>query len=358
MNQKLNIVRIKPHTEEWFEFRGTGIGGSEVAASLRMSRWLSQTRVYHDKVGDVLRPRINNRKMVMGRHIEDFIANLWQYYDGSDDGWVDNLDEGKVFRRCRKLNGFAVNPDYPWLYASVDRLINKGGMNMLDMESLSDEGILECKNTEFMASKNWENEIPDEYFLQVQQYMLIFDVKYAEIALFVNGNNLRVLPLRRDDGICERVVNMTRDFWYDRVIPAKEAYKLYLDYFNKGMIDKAEEQMSIIQDLEPEPDDTRDYEDFKKDGLVSEVEKVRGGVKLYSFLKNDKMYTAMEKEIKSRKQYIKNVALNFMDKNKCTVVDFDSLGMLDNTKKWNNKIKEKPSDEFVREQLDKITLNF
>ena len=48
MNKDLQIYRIPHHTDEWFEFRKNGIGGSEVGTVLGINRYDTNVRLFHE----------------------------------------------------------------------------------------------------------------------------------------------------------------------------------------------------------------------------------------------------------------------------------------------------------------------
>ena len=117
---------------------------------LNLNPYETAARTYHEKIGSMEPMKDDTEFMFWGRELEDKIAEVWQYWDGTDFGYLDNMAEGKIIRRCRKVNGYVVNPDYPWLFGSLDRLINKeGGRNMFTGEPLEEESILECKTLSY-----------------------------------------------------------------------------------------------------------------------------------------------------------------------------------------------------------------
>ena len=63
--------------EEWKRERMKGIGGSDVAAVLGISRWKSALRVYLEKIDEAPEEE-ENEAMEIGRKIEDFIAGLFK----------------------------------------------------------------------------------------------------------------------------------------------------------------------------------------------------------------------------------------------------------------------------------------
>jgi len=113
--------------------------------------------------------------MFMGRFMEDHIAELWSFWDGDTDSMMANFTAGTPVRKCRKQNAFIINPQFPHLFASVDRIINKGDNGK--------EGILEIKTISGFASDMWIAGIPPQYIVQLQQYLLVTGLEYGEMAI-------------------------------------------------------------------------------------------------------------------------------------------------------------------------------
>jgi hypothetical protein len=128
---ELSIDFIPYGTDEWYEYRKTGIGGSEIATIMGANKkYDCAARLYNVKIGRIVDKQQDNEAMYHGRHLEDYIANMWKYYNGRDN-YIDNANEGKEQRQCIKVEGFIRNRMYPFLFASVDRLILPGVLNYL-----------------------------------------------------------------------------------------------------------------------------------------------------------------------------------------------------------------------------------
>ena len=91
MRSDLIITRIPPHTTEWFEYRKSGIGGSEMSTVLGLNKYNTVTRVFYEKIGQIPPQQIDNNKMFFGRYMEDSIAEIWKFYDGTPDGYIENF---------------------------------------------------------------------------------------------------------------------------------------------------------------------------------------------------------------------------------------------------------------------------
>lgn len=265
MNNKITIHRMKSHTPEWHEFRSNGIGGSEIGPIVGQNRWKPAVKLFHEKAGLVPTLDWTNEKMFHGRNMEDYIANLARYWDGTKEGMIKNYEAKIIIKDHRRVNGYAVNSDYPHLFASVDRLINKNHINLLTGEMNPDHAILECKQLGYNASKQWESGIPTSYIFQVNQYALIYDVKYIELAILMDGNDFNVYPLERSDNLCQQIVIQSQLFW-DKVLEARRLLALVRQ--NK----LSEQEFDIaISEIEPPAEDTEAYREYMSERYKREV---------------------------------------------------------------------------------------
>jgi putative phage-type endonuclease len=365
MKSDLQITYLPIHSEEWYEFRKNTIGGSEIGTILGINKYDTAARLFHEKLGDIPIRKDDNESMFWGRELEDKIANVWRFYDGTEFGYIENYKNGKIIRDCRSVNGYIINPKYPWLSASVDRLINvKGGINLLTGETLKTEGILECKNLSYNAARIWLDNIPIFYLAQMQQYMIILDTDYGEISILQDGNKLRVEKFQRDDALCERIINISKGFWYNRMIPAKEAHQKKVEAEKSGNFREAEKWEGEIQRLEPEPDNSEAYTSFMNERFLKERESMEGTMGLFDLCKKDKVLNGIKGIIDDERTGIKNTLIKELTVNGAEVIDFGNLGTVDwserkgtKSRTFNNRIKEKPSEEQLMQEFLKMNLD-
>jgi len=278
MRSDLIITRIPQHSKEWYDFRLNGIGGSEISTVLGLNKYDTVTRTFYEKIGQIEQRQIDNSKMFFGRYMEDKIAELWQYYDGSETGWIDNYKNNKIIRQCRNVNGYVVNPSYPWLFASLDRVMNiKGGVNLITSDPLKTEAVLEIKTLSYWSSQMWQDGIPISYLIQVHVYMIIMECDYAEIAILKDGNDFMVEKVQRDEGLCKRIIDISKSFWYNRILPAKEAFAKRQEAEKQGNMGEMDKWEGETQRYEPEPDNSEAYTEFMSEKFLKERETVSKG---------------------------------------------------------------------------------
>ena len=366
MKKDLEVHMIPRHTEEWYDFRKRGIGGSEIGTVLGINKYDTAVRLFHEKIGTIEPRREDNERMFWGRTNEENIARVWQYYDGTKDGYVENCVNNKIVRKCRNVNGYVVNPDYPWLFASVDRLINiEGGFNLITGEPLEKEGVLECKNMSYWVSQMWDDGIPIYHLAQIHIYMILLDADYAEIAMLVDGGQLQVEKIQRDEALCERILTISKAFWYNRVVPGIEAAEKRNMADMEGNVMESEKFEAEIQRVEPDPDDSEAYKDFMDEKFLVTRETVDGTLEMYAIAKRDNFLKKMKGKIDKERTGLKNKFIQFMNNYGAESVDFGKLGVVNWSKRkgaqsrtFNNRTKENPGEEYLEQEFEKLDHNF
>lgn len=180
--------------EEWREARTKGVGGSDVAAIMGISRWKSPLEVWLEKTGRVPTPDLSdNEKVEWGTRLEPLIA----------DKFAENHPELKVLRK----NCTMVSKDRPWAFANVDRELRGGG-----------RGILEIKTAGTRSSDEWVFGVPDFYMTQVQHYLSVTGWDFAWVAVLIGGQEYREYFVPRDEADIEAIDKAVDTFWNDFVL--------------------------------------------------------------------------------------------------------------------------------------------
>jgi predicted phage-related endonuclease len=276
MKSHLQLVPTKDMTREaWLAYRHTGLGASEVGACLGLDDYLSSLELYYYKIGDA--PRLDTESMAafMGRYLEDNIAEMWQYWDPTAPNpelvMIDNFRAGTIVRKCRRINAFVRNPKYPWLYVSLDRIINKHGA--------IDEGTLELKTLGGWESDKWVGGLPPKFITQVNTQMAVCEFVYGEMAVLQDGRRFDVMPFELNANIVEAVVTRTKEFW-DRVLAGRKLVnEKYLPEhrYNQRRLDDLQYE---IDRLAPEPDGSLAYDDYLKERFKNPTTSSRRGTEV------------------------------------------------------------------------------
>jgi len=290
--------------QDWLGFRKRGLGASETGKVMGLSEYSSSIEVFNEKTAQGLDYQVENIAMFMGKYDEDKVADLWTYWEGTEESLIRNYSLGKRVRKMRRINAYAQNPKYPWLFVSLDRIINKGS------SPNGEEAALELKTINGWNADKWIAGIPPEYLIQIQTQMGVCEFEYAEIAILKDGRHLEVFPFEFMPHVFENIVDTTHDFWQKveraRVILTQryEAEK----NFNMRLV---EELTAELHELEPEPDASRGFEQFLKEkysegtagereGTIIELEAAKEHKELKEQIKS------IEEKIREKENYLKN----------------------------------------------------
>lgn len=190
--------------EEWLEARQNRIGGSDAAAVLGKSPFITNEHLWEIKTGRREQADISAEDAVIyGTLAEEHLRELFKldfpdYYVGYD------------------ANNMWTNPRFPFAHASLD------GMLVKDHKY----GILEIKtaliNTRLQAEM-WKDQIPDYYYCQVLHYLMVTGWDFAILKAQLKhqiGDELPYLQTRhyyieRSDveGDIEVLEKAEREFW-------------------------------------------------------------------------------------------------------------------------------------------------
>lgn len=303
----------------WLAFRRNGLGGSEIGSILGVNKYSSAAKVFHEKIGLLDFPTsFDNEPMWWGRRNEQIISDIWQYWWNGE--YINNYPHNKI-RSCKRVSGYAVNPDYPHLFASIDRYIPKGTPT-IDGEILQKGGILEIKTISEYEKGRWNNEVPDSYILQVHQYMLVFGADYAEIAYLMGGNKFRVVPIRFNQEIADMILYNTYHFWYDRIVPAQKLVSEYHHHLERGEESQAHKCLWEIDRLEPNPSGGKSYRELVNQKYDGWSDTTAADPAILEMAKKHKRIKEMIKVLEAEEQQMENELVHQFDLNKSEYIRF------------------------------------
>ena len=171
---------------EWLQLRRTGIGGSDAAAIVGLSRYATPYSVYMDKLG--LLPELeDNEAMRQGRDLEEYVAARF------------TEQTGKKVQRC---NYMIRNPRYPFALADIDRRI------------VGENAGLECKTTSTLDVAQFRGvEFPVKYYAQCVHYMATTGADRWDLAVLVLGRGFYVYTLERNEDEIAALMAAEGEFW-------------------------------------------------------------------------------------------------------------------------------------------------
>lgn len=172
--------------DEWLKERQRTIGGSEAAAVIGISPWMSNTELWDIKAGRAEYHDISDSPVVRyGTNAEPLLRQLFA---------LDYPEQTVMYME----NNIFHNTDLPWAHASLDGWL---------MDKQGRQGVLEIKTANIMSGAQalkWEDRIPAHYYAQVVHEMAVLNADYAVVKA----------QLKREYGGDVRIE--TRHYWIER----------------------------------------------------------------------------------------------------------------------------------------------
>jgi putative phage-type endonuclease len=172
--------------EDWLLARQRGIGGSDAAAIMGLSKWKTPLDVYLDKRGEAA-PFQDNESMLWGRALEPVIRQQYAERTG---------------RAVHVPDGMLIHPKHDFILANLDGVTDDGR-------------VLEIKTAR--TGQDWgepgTDEVPQAYLLQVQHYMAVTGFVVADVAVLVGGSDFRIYEVPADTELQTLIVEQETEFW-------------------------------------------------------------------------------------------------------------------------------------------------
>lgn len=186
--------------QDWLNYRRSGIGGSDAAAIMGASPFVTARDLFYDKKNlKPVNPYGEEENWVakrVGHLLEELVAEIFSHKTG-----LDVYPIHKMFR----------HPIHPFMISDVDFFID-----LPDGRT----GLLECKTTNYNCQDKWaDNGIPLNYEYQVRHYMAVMDIDVAYIAcLFGNNENEFFIRKIERDLVEEELIQAEEHFWNEYVL--------------------------------------------------------------------------------------------------------------------------------------------
>ena len=235
--------------QAWLDQRKKGIGGSDIAPMLGLSKWRSAYQLYLDKRGE-LPEQDDSEAMYWGRELEPVIRNRYEMETGYTVTQEDIITD----------------PVYPFMLANIDGRIDKNR-------------ILEIKTAR--TGDGWGEvnsaEIPLAYSLQCQWYLGRTGAAVCDVAVLIGGSDFRLYQIKEDIDLQRMLETAAIEFW-DRVthgeppdvVTYEDATERYGRASAAGDVWATEEVFDAWQELKEVRLDIKHYEE-KEEQLKAQL---------------------------------------------------------------------------------------
>lgn len=175
--------------EQWSTERMKGLGGSDAAAALGLSKYKTPFALYQEKRGEIP-PVEETQPMRMGRMLEPVVLQLY-----ADETQREVQRFEYHIERHKRL---------PFLYFSPDG--RAGKRNVQAKTARTREGWGEPGT----------DQVPDDYLIQVQHEMACGELEVTDIPVLFGGQDFAIYEVPADRELQEKIADAEADLW-DRI---------------------------------------------------------------------------------------------------------------------------------------------
>lgn len=172
--------------EEWLQWRHRGIGSSDAPVAVGVSRYQSPLALWLEKTGKKPPEDLSSKEAVFwGTVLEPLVAQVYAERTG---------------HKVRRVNAVLQHPEYPFMLANLDRIVEGGG-------------VLEIKTAGLRSQGQWEEGVPLAYQVQVLHQLAVTGKTWADVAVLIGGQEFRVYQIVRDEARIAALIEQEKAFW-------------------------------------------------------------------------------------------------------------------------------------------------
>jgi putative phage-type endonuclease len=173
--------------------RKSGIGGSDAAAAVGLSPYMSPLELWLIKTNrgaSLPQPDSDDTSepVYWGQLLEPIVAASYTKQTGN---------------KVRRVNAVLQHSSIPWMLANVDR----------EVVGNREVQLLECKTAGEFGARLWRDGVPEYVQIQAQHQLAVTGKQAADVAVLLCGQKLDVHRIERDDALIARLIEVEAAFW-------------------------------------------------------------------------------------------------------------------------------------------------
>ena len=237
--------------EQWLDMRKKGIGGSDISAIMGANPWKSAYELYFDKLG-ILEEKETSESMRIGTDLEQYVAERYMEATG---------------KKVQRTNFIYFDDEHEFMLANIDR------------EIVGENAAVECKTTNIFSGVDYESgDMPIQYYMQCQWYMMVRGYEYIDLAVLVFGKGFYWNCIERNEEMIADMRKSAVEFWNNNVLTmtppepdgSESSLRVLKELYPTGM----ESKEVYLEGLEYLLDSRQDYKESIKrmESAVDEID--------------------------------------------------------------------------------------
>lgn len=192
---------------EWLELRTKGIGGSDASAVAGANKYASPVMVYMDKVGMYRPDKPDNVKEAakFGNILEPVVREEFKRRINAE-----RAEQGLEPLRVVHRKALFAHDEHDFMRTNLDGIV---------YDPILGKGVFEAKTAHYMLRDEWDGEdVPNQYYIQVQHNMAVMDFQFAYLAVLIGGNTYKHYYIERDQEFIDYLIMIEKNFWENHVL--------------------------------------------------------------------------------------------------------------------------------------------
>jgi predicted phage-related endonuclease len=215
---------------EFIEQQASGIGATDSAKILGLSRWGTALTVYERKVNPPKEASQSSLPAWMGLKLQSVVGELYTSATGN---------------RLRADNLHHRHPEHDWLVCHLDfRVLYRPELLMEAKTRAYEKGYGEDGSTI----------VPADVWVQCQHEMAVVNAKETHLAVLFGHRRFAVYPILRDQPFIDKMIPRLEDFWVNNVLagvpPEPSGHALDSDYVRRTNADHDESMKAATPEQE------------------------------------------------------------------------------------------------------------
>jgi len=211
LGARLVIAPSLTDRRAWLEWRRGGIGASDAAAIAGLDPFKGAMSIWLDKTHRLPLDDDDAEYRRWGNLLEPAIAEEFEKRTG-----LHVTGRGELVE----------HPEHKWMRSTIDGFVCESGEPWPSYPAL---GALEIKTVAGFKSKDWAEQVPDHFQLQVQHQLAVTGLQHAWLAVLFGGQRMEIRELERDEELIDSLLELEDAFWTKHVLadvpPSSDGYE-------------------------------------------------------------------------------------------------------------------------------------